>query len=192
MYPANRGYSQNGDGAHKRYKVPPFLPGTAKDNERPECSENEKWNRCFDEEHDRIEQPLPVIAHLMRLKGIGPEFAAVLYLEGLFRHFENRRQLAAYAGLAPSPWKSGSIDQEQGISKAGNPRLRTTMVELAWMWVRYQPDSALSCWFRQRVGSERGRIRRISIVALARKLLITLSRYVTHGEIPAGAVLKPV
>ena len=76
---------------------------------------------------------------------------------GLFRHFENRRQLAAYAGLAPSPWKSGSIDHEQGISKAGNPRLRTTMVELAWMWVRYQPDSALSGWFRRRVGLERGR-----------------------------------
>ena len=116
----------------------------------------------------------------------------MLYLEGLFRHFEDRRQLAAYAGLAPSPWKSGSIDQEQGISKAGNPRLRTTMVELAWMWVRYQPASALSCWFRQRVGSERGRTRRISIVALARKLLIALSRYINHGEIPAGAVVKPV
>jgi transposase len=134
----------------------------------------------------------PVVALLMRLKGIGAEFATVLYLEGLFRHFENRRQLAAYAGLAPSPWKSGSIDHEQGIAKTGNPRLRTTMVELAWMWVRYQPDSALSCWFRQRVGSERGRTRRISIVALARKLLIALSRYVTHGEIPAGAVMKPV
>jgi len=132
------------------------------------------------------------VALLMRLKGIGPEFAAVLYLEGLFRHFENRRQLAAYAGLAPSPWKSGSVDHEQGISKAGNPRLRTTMIELAWMWVRYQPASALSCWFRQRVGSERGRIRRISIVALARKLLIALSRYINHGEIPAGAVVKPV
>jgi transposase len=131
-------------------------------------------------------------ALLMRLKGIGAEFATVLYLEGLFRHFENRRQLAAYAGLAPSPWKSGSIDHEQGISKAGNPRLRTTMVELAWMWVRYQPDSALSGWFRQRVGSERGRTRRISIVALPRKLLIALSRYVAHGEIPAGAVMKPV
>ena len=129
-------------------------------------------------------------ALLMRLKGIGAEFATVLYLEGLFRHFDNRRQLAAYAGLAPSPWKSGSIDHEQGISKAGNPRLRTTMVELAWMWVRYQPASALSCWFRQRVGSERGRSRRISIVALARKLLIALSRYVSHGEIPAGAVMK--
>src|ERR1700745_1996844 len=132
------------------------------------------------------------VALLMRLKGIGPEFAAVLYLEGLFRHFENRRQLAAYAGLTPSPWKSGSVDHEQGISKAGNPRLRTTMVELAWMWVRYQPASALSCWFPQRVGSEPGRIRRISIVALARKLLIALSKYINHGEIPAGAVVKPV
>src|ERR1700722_3338214 len=111
-------------------------------------------------------------ALLMRLKGIGAEFATVLYLEGLFRHFENRRQLPAYAGLAASPWKRGSIDHEQGISKAGNPRLRTTMVELAWMWVRSQPDSALSGWFRRRVGSERGRTRRISIVALARKLLI--------------------
>ena len=137
-------------------------------------------------------QPSSPVALLMRFKGIGSEFASVLYLEGLFRHFENRRQLAAYAGLAPSPWKSGSVDHEQGISKAGNPRLRTTMVELAWMWVRHQPASALSCWFRQRVGSERGRIRRISIVALARKLLIALSRYVTHGEIPAGAIVKPV
>jgi transposase len=146
-------------------------------------------------ERDEMLQPAQAsspAALLMRLKGIGAEFAAVLYLEGLFRHFENRRQLAAYAGLAPSPWKSGSIDQEQGISKAGNPRLRTTMVELAWMWVRYQPASALSCWFRQRVGSERGRTRRISIVALARKLLIALSRYINHGEIPAGAVMKPV
>ena len=146
-------------------------------------------------ERDEMLQPAKAsspVALLMRLKGIGAEFATVLYLEGLFRHFENRRQLAAYAGLAPSPWKSGSIDHEQGISKTGNPRLRTTMVELAWMWVRYQPASALSCWFRQRVGSERGRMRRISIVALARELLIALSRYINHGEIPAGAVVKPV
>jgi len=138
----------------------------------------------------QLAQASSPVALLMRLKGIGAEFATVLYLEGLFRQFENRRQLAAYAGLAPSPWKSGTIDQEQGISKTGNPRLRTTMVELAWMWVRYQPASALSCWFRQRVGFERGRTRRISIVALARKLLIALARYVSHGEIPAGAVMK--
>ena len=84
---------------------------------------------------------------LLRLTGIGPEFATVLWLEGLFRGFSNRRQLAAYAGLAPSPWRSGRIDREQGISKAGNPRLRTTMIELAWLWLRYQPESALSRWF---------------------------------------------
>ena len=115
----------------------------------------------------------------MKLKGIGPEFAAVLWLEGLFRRFANRRQLAAYAGLAPSPWPSGSVDREQGIAQSGNPRLRTTLVELAWLWLRYQPDSVLSCWFRERVGSERGRIRRITIVALARKLLVALWRYTT-------------
>lgn len=127
---------------------------------------------------------------LMKLKGIGPQFAAVLWLEGLFRSFANRRQLAAYAGLAPSPWQSGKVDREQGISKSGNPRLRTTMVELAWLWLRYQPDSALSRWFRARVGSERGRIRRITIVALARKLLVALWRYISSGELPAGAALK--
>jgi transposase len=76
-------------------------------------------------------------ALLIKLKGIGPEFAAVLWLEGLFRRFANRRQLAAYTGLAPSPWQSGSVNRDQGISKSGNPRLRTTMVELAWLWLRY-------------------------------------------------------
>ena len=74
---------------------------------------------------------------LLDPKGIGPEFAMTLYSEGLFRHFNNRRQVAAYAGLAPSPWQSGSIDREQGVSKAGNPRLRTTMVQLAWLWLRH-------------------------------------------------------
>ncbi len=113
-----------------------------------------------------------------------------LYLEGLYRSFANRREVAAYAGLVPTPWRSGTIDREQGISKAGNWRLRHIMIELAWLWVRHQPDSALSRWFRARVGTERGRIRRIAIVALARKLLIALWRYVTHGEVPEGAVLK--
>lgn len=129
-------------------------------------------------------------ARLMKLRGIGPEFAAVLWLEGLFRRFANRRQLAAYAGLAPSPWQSGRVDREQGIAKSGNPRLRTAMVELAWLWLRHQPGSALSRWFRERVGSERGRIRRIAIVALARKLLAALWRYTTSGELPVGATLK--
>jgi transposase len=140
-------------------------------------------------DHADVEAPA---ARLMKLRGIGPEFAAVLWLEGLFRRFANRRQLAAYAGLAPSPWQSGRVDREQGIAKSGNPRLRTAMVELAWLWLRHQPDSALSRWFRERVRSERGRIRRIAIVALARKRLAALWRYTTSGELPVGATLKTV
>lgn len=127
---------------------------------------------------------------LMNLKGVGPETATRLWLEGLFRTFANRRQLAAYAGLAPTPWLSGRIQREQGISKSGNPRLRTAMVELAWLWLRNQPDAALSRWFIERVRAEGGRKRKLTIVALARKLLVALWRYVTHGEVPKGAVLK--
>src|SRR6516162_2513383 len=88
---------------------------------------------------------------LAQLKGMGPEFTAILWSEALFRSFSNRRQLAAYAGLAPTPWQSGSVAHEQGVSKAGNPRLRTTMIQLAWLWLRHQPTSALSVWFHQRV-----------------------------------------
>ena len=127
---------------------------------------------------------------LMRLRGIGPEFAAVLWLEGLFRRFGNRRQVAAYAGLAPSPWQSGTVRGEQGISKSGNPRLRTTAIELAWLWLRHQPETAPSRWFRERVRSDRGRVRRVSIVALARKLLVALWRFVTDGVVPEGATIK--
>ena len=129
-------------------------------------------------------------AALARLRGVGPELAALLWLEALFRRFDNRRQIAAYAGLTPSPWQSGGIDREQGIAKSGNPRLRRAMIELAWFWVRHQPGSALSRWFVERVGTARGRVRRIAIVALARKLLVALWRYVTQGVVPQGAVLK--
>ena len=129
-------------------------------------------------------------AQLLRLRGIGPEFASVLSLEAFYRNFGNRREVAAYAGLAPSPWKSGGIDVEQGISKAGNARLRKTMVQVAWLWLRHQPGSDLSCWFQQRVGDRRGKIRRITIVAVARKLLVALWRYVTQGIVPTGAALK--
>src|SRR5687768_14134281 len=134
--------------------------------------------------------PAEPAALLMRLKGIGPEFAAVLWLEALFRSFGNRRQIAAYAGLAPVPWQSGGIDRDQGIAKAGNPRLRKTMIQVAWLWIRHQPGSAISQWFARRVGTARGRVRRIAIVAVARKLLVALWRYVTQGVIPEGAVLK--
>jgi len=87
-------------------------------------------------------------AMLLDFNGIGPEFTAVLWSEGLFRHFDNRRQVASYAGLAPTPWQSGSVDHEQGVSKAGNPRLRTTLIQLAWLWLRHQPQSALALWFK--------------------------------------------
>jgi transposase len=96
-------------------------------------------------------------AMLKSLKGIGPEFAGVLWSEGLYRSFSNRRQVAAYAGLAPTPWQSGSVAHEQGVSKAGNPRLRTTMIQLAWLWVRHQPGSILAQWFHQRVQFNGGR-----------------------------------
>jgi len=137
-----------------------------------------------------VTAPAEPAALLMKLKGIGPEFAAVLWREALFRSFGNRRQIAAYAGLAPVPWQSGGIDRDQGIAKAGNPRLRKTMIQVAWLWIRHQPGSAISQWFVQRVGTARGRVRRIAIVAVARKLLVALWRYVAQGVVPEGAVLK--
>ena len=127
-------------------------------------------------------------AMLLNIKGIGPEFAAGLWLEGLFRHFDNRHQVASYAGLAPTPWQSGSVSHEQGVSKAGNPRLRTTLIELAWLWLRNQPTSALSLWFKARV--EGGRGKKTTIVAMARKLLVALWKYVTLGVVVEGAVMK--
>ena len=129
---------------------------------------------------------------LLDIKGIGPEFASILWAEGLFRHFDNRRQVAAYAGLAPTPWQSGSVDREQGVSKAGNPRLRTTLIQLAWLWVRHQPRSALTLWFEERVRRNGGRLKKTTIVALARKLLVALWKYVTAGVVIEGAVLKAV
>jgi transposase len=129
-------------------------------------------------------------AQLLKLKGMGPEFASLLWLESLFRSFGNRRQVAAYAGLAPSPWQSGGVERDQGISKSGNRRLRHTMIELAWFWLRHQPASALSRWFQARVGAGKGRVRRIAIVALARKLLVALWRYVAQGVVPEGTAFK--
>ena len=126
----------------------------------------------------------------MALKGVGPDFAAVLWSEGLYRNFSNRRQVAAYAGLAPTPWRSGSIAREQGVSKAGNPRLRTTMIQLAWLWLRHQPGSALARWFKERVALARTSVRKTTIVALARKLLVALWKYVSAGVVIEGAVMK--
>jgi transposase len=130
---------------------------------------------------------------LLGLKGIG-ENGAWLLVEELFgwRQIRNRRELGSLAGLAPTPYASGESRREQGISKAGNPRARCSAVELSWLWLRHQPGSELSQWFRQRTLNAGTRIRRIAIVALARKLMVALWRYLTTGLVPAGAVLKSV
>jgi transposase len=129
-------------------------------------------------------------AVLQRLKGVGPVFAATLTNEVFYKDFHNRREVAGYCGLAPSPWRSGGTDREQGISKAGNPRARHKAIELAWLWLEHQPDSALSRWFRERTAPGKGRIKRIAIVALARKLIVALWRFLTTGLVPEQAVLK--
>ncbi len=138
-----------------------------------------------------VDQDIPVAAaNLMQLKGIGPDFAEVLWAEGLYRHFDNRRQLASYAGLTPTPWQSGSISREQGVSLSGNPRLRTVMVQISWFWLLHQPTSALSKWFQERVKLDGGRRRKSAIIALARKLLIALWKFVRHGVVIEGAIMK--
>jgi len=128
------------------------------------------------------------VRQLLNLKGIG-ENGAWLLVNELFawRRFENRRQLGSLAGLTPTPYDSGESRREQGISKAGNRRVRWMMVQLSWGWLQYQPDSELSGWYRRRFGHGNSRLRKIGIVALARKLLIALWRYLETGEPPAGA-----
>jgi len=132
-----------------------------------------------------------VRGQLEALKAVGPQISRVLAAEVFaWRRFANGKQVGAMSGLTPTPSQSGDIDREQGISKAGNRRVRGVMIELAWLWLRWQPDSALSQWYRRRFAAGGRRQRRIGIVALARKLLIALWRYVEFGELPAGAVLK--
>ena len=130
------------------------------------------------------------VQQLVRIGSIGSEIATVLVGEVFYRQFNNRQQVGSYVGLTPSHFQSGPSSRDQGISKAGNPKARTIMLELAWFWIRYQPNSPLTIWFRERVGTAKGRIRRIAIVAMARKLLIALWRYVETGVVPTGAKLK--
>ena len=150
--------------------------------------------RALENERDEIIAEQFAAAHeppakmLLEIKGIGAEFASVLSSECFFRRFDNRRQVAAYAGLAPTPWQSGSIDREQGVSKAGNPRLRTTLIQMAWLWLQHQPGSALSHWFKERVQRNGGRMKKSTIVALARKLLVALWKYVSSGVLIEGAL----
>jgi transposase len=131
------------------------------------------------------------IAQLMRLKSVGPQSAWILEKEIFgWRDIKNRRELGALVGLTPTPYCSGQSEHEQGISKAGNRRVRTLMIELAWGWIRYQPHSKLSMWYMERFASGSKRQRRVGIVALARKLIIQLWQYRTTGVLPAGAALK--
>jgi transposase len=138
------------------------------------------------------DEAMQKILALALLRGIGGGSAWQLVMEFFgWRRFKNRRQVAGCAGLDPTPYDSGESRREQGISKAGNKRIRWLMVELAWSWLRYQPGSALSQWFQKRYGGGGKRQRRIGIVALARRLLVALWRYVDSGVVPEGAELKP-
>jgi len=132
-----------------------------------------------------------MIRQLLTLRGIGPT-SAWLFVREFFgwRQFRNRREVGALAGLTPTPYQSGDSYREQGIDKTGNCHVRAIAVEIAWAWLRLQPNSALSQWYQERFGHGNSRLRRIGIVALARKLLIALWRYLETGEVPEGAVLK--
>jgi transposase len=133
--------------------------------------------------------PTSAVRRLVQLKGVATTSAAVLLDEGLeWRGFTNRRQIGGFLGFAPVPYDSGESERQQGISRAGNTRLRSISIQLAWNWVRWQPDSALTKWYRERFGKGK-RARRIGIVALARQLLIALWRYVTNGIVPEGAIV---
>ena len=134
--------------------------------------------------------PASAVRQLVQLKGVATTSASILLDEGLvWRAFRNRREVGGFLGFAPTPYDSGESVREQGISRAGNARLRSVSIQVAWNWVRWQPSSALTQWYRAHFGTGK-RARRIGIVALARKLLIALWRWATHGVVPAGAQLK--
>lgn len=130
------------------------------------------------------------IERLKQLRSMGMEFATGLVREVFYREFRNGGQVGSYFGLAPTPYQSGGRNHEQGIAKAGNRRARSLAVEAAWLWLLHQPDSELSRWFHAKLAGRKGRAKRVLIVALARKLMVALWRYVTTGLVPQGALLK--
>lgn len=135
-------------------------------------------------EPDRAERMIQLLA---RIVGLGTETATMLVREMFCRSFPDRRAVASFAGLTGTPFQSGGMEREQGIGKNGNARVRRVLMQLAWRWLRFQPQSVLSRWFAERTGGAKGRIRKVMIVALARKLLVALWRYLESGELPAGA-----
>jgi transposase len=134
--------------------------------------------------------PAAKTLQLAQLVGIGATSARLLVNQMFYRQFNNRRELGGYFGLTGTPYDSGASRHEQGIGKSGNPRARTVAIELAWLWLRHQPDSALSCWFRNRVGVLKGGVRKTAVVALARKLMVALWRFLETGLVPSGARLR--
>ena len=173
---------------HARAKIARMLDRL--DLVRTQIAELERERDVVIEEEapDRAGQ---MVQQLVKPRGIGVQSATVLVREAFVREFANGKALGSYAGLAPTPYSSGGTEREQGIDKAGNRRLRTVMVELAWLWQRYQPGSAQVRWFRERVGGTGARMRKVMVVALARRLLIALWRFATQGVLPDGAALKP-
>jgi len=134
--------------------------------------------------------PASALRQLVQLKGVATTSASIVLDEGLlWRAFRNRRQIGGLLGFAPTPYDSGESQREQGISRAGNARLQAVSIQLAWNWVRWQPQSALTQWYQAHFGKGK-RARRIGIVAVARKLVIALWRYVTQGVVPTGAIVK--
>ena len=150
--------------------------------------------REIERERDLAPAPCPDTERkrrqLLRLDGIGVASASVLAREVYYRQFANRGQVASYLGVTPSPYDSGESRRSQGISKAGNSLARTVMIQLSWLWLRHQPESELTKWFRRRTEGQSRRMRCVMIVALARKLAIALWRYLETGQIPEGAVLR--
>lgn len=140
---------------------------------------------------ERTSKADEIAARLMLLNGIGPNAATVYAFEFFsWRKFQNRRQVGASAGMTGTPYDSGGSKREQGISKAGNRRVRAIAIQVAWQWLRNQPESRLTRWYLERFGSGAARARRVGIVALARRILVALWRYVDFGLIPEGAVMK--
>jgi transposase len=133
----------------------------------------------------------PMLLMLAKLKGLGIETADMLVHEALYRQLRDRRAVARYGGITGAPDESGSKRREKGLARAGNARVRKGMLQLAWRWTMFQKQSALTQWYRERTAAAKGDVRKTMIIALARKLLIALWRYVTSGELPAGAALRP-
>ena len=161
---------------------------TAVEAERDTIARAEKAAAPSTEEA-RADLDAKMIAALSRIRGVGTNDASVLVREAFWRKFNNRREIAAWSGFAPTPWASGATSKDQGITKAGPAGFRAHMIQISWRWLQFQPHSRLAQWFNERTNGASGRMRRIMIVALARKIMVALWRYATTGLVPTGTVV---